>query len=45
MYRDLNDICVREHGDPLLAHDRDLLGQAWAREGVEQVRRAELIER
>jgi Sigma-70, region 4 len=26
-------------------HDRDLLGQEWAREGVEQLRRAELIER
>jgi Rad3-related DNA helicase len=28
-----------------LLHDRDLLGQEWAREGVEQVRRGELIER
>jgi hypothetical protein len=26
-------------------HDRDLLGQGWAREGVEQLRRGELIER
>jgi primosomal protein N' len=26
-------------------HDRDLLGQKWAREGVEQLRRGELIER
>lgn len=26
-------------------HDRDLLGQEWAREGVEQLRRGELIER
>jgi DNA-binding transcriptional regulator YiaG len=26
-------------------HDRDLLGQEWAREGVEQQRRGELIER
>jgi Rad3-related DNA helicase len=26
-------------------HDRDLLGQAWAREGVEQLRRGELIKR
>jgi putative transposase len=26
-------------------HDRDLLGQEWAREGVEQMRRGELIER
>jgi len=26
-------------------HDRDLLGQKWAREGIEQLRRGELIER
>jgi hypothetical protein len=26
-------------------HDRDLLGQDWVREGVEQLRRGELIER
>ena len=26
-------------------HDRDLLGQGWAREGVEQLREGELIER
>lgn len=26
-------------------HDRDLLGQEWAREGVEQLRQGELIER
>jgi Sigma-70, region 4 len=26
-------------------HDRDLLGQDWAREGVEQLRHGELIER
>jgi DNA-binding transcriptional regulator YiaG len=26
-------------------HGRDLLGQGWAREGVEQLRRGELIER
>jgi Sigma-70, region 4 len=26
-------------------HDRDLLGQVWAREGVEQLRHGELIER
>jgi excisionase family DNA binding protein len=26
-------------------HDRDLLGQPWVREGVEQLRRGELIER
>jgi hypothetical protein len=26
-------------------HDRDLLGQEWVREGVEQMRRGELIER
>jgi len=26
-------------------HDRDLVGQGWAREGVEQMRRGELIER
>jgi Sigma-70, region 4 len=26
-------------------HDRDLLGQEWARDGVEQLRRGELIER
>jgi hypothetical protein len=26
-------------------HDRDLLGQEWAREGAEQLRRGELIER
>jgi hypothetical protein len=26
-------------------HDCDLLGQEWAREGVEQLRRGELIER
>jgi DNA-binding transcriptional regulator YiaG len=26
-------------------HDRDLLGQEWAREGVEQLQRGELVER
>jgi hypothetical protein len=26
-------------------HDRDLLGQEWVREGVEQLRRGELLER
>jgi hypothetical protein len=26
-------------------HDRDLLGQEWVREGVEQMRRGEMIER
>jgi hypothetical protein len=26
-------------------HDRDLLGQEWANEGIEQLRRGELIER
>lgn len=26
-------------------HDRDLLGQEWAQEGVEQLRRGELVER
>lgn len=26
-------------------HDRDLLGQEWAREGVEQLRHGELVER
>lgn len=26
-------------------HDRDLLGQEWAREGVDQLRRGELVER
>lgn len=26
-------------------HDRDLLGQKWAREGIEQLRRGELVER
>jgi hypothetical protein len=26
-------------------HDRDLLGQGWAREGVEQLRQGELVER
>lgn len=26
-------------------HDRDLLGQEWAREGIEQLKRGELIER
>jgi hypothetical protein len=26
-------------------HDRDLLGQDWVREGVEQLRQGELIER
>jgi DNA-directed RNA polymerase specialized sigma24 family protein len=26
-------------------HDRDLLGQEWAREGIEQLRRGELVER
>jgi hypothetical protein len=28
-----------------ILHDRDLLGQEWTREGVEQLRRGELIER
>lgn len=26
-------------------HDRHLLGQKWAREGIEQLRRGELVER
>jgi excisionase family DNA binding protein len=26
-------------------HDRDLLDQGWAREGIEQLRRGELVER
>ena len=26
-------------------HDRDLLGQSWAHEGIEQLRRGELVER
>jgi hypothetical protein len=26
-------------------HDRDLVGQEWAREGVEQLRRGDLVER
>lgn len=26
-------------------HDRDLLGQGWVREGIEQLRRGELVER
>lgn len=26
-------------------HDRDLLAQKWARKGVEQMRRGELVER
>jgi excisionase family DNA binding protein len=26
-------------------HDRDLLGEKWAREGIEQLRRGELVER
>ena len=26
-------------------HDRDLLGQEWAQEGIEQLRRGELVER
>jgi len=26
-------------------HDRDLLGQKWAREGIEQLKRGELVER
>jgi hypothetical protein len=26
-------------------HDRDLLGQEWVHEGVEQLRRGELVER
>jgi hypothetical protein len=26
-------------------HDRDLLGQEWAREGMEQLKRGELVER
>lgn len=26
-------------------HDRDLLGQEWAREGMEQLERGELVER
>lgn len=34
-------------GETLAAflHDRDLLGQKWAREGIEQLRRGELVER
>ena len=26
-------------------HDRDLLGQEWVREGIEQLKRGELVER
>lgn len=26
-------------------HDRDLLGQEWVREGMEQLKRGELVER
>lgn len=38
---------VRRWSEALAAflHDRDLLGQEWAREGVEQLRQGELIER
>ena len=36
---------VRESYLAAFLHDRDLLGQEWAREGVEQMRRGELIER
>lgn len=37
----------RRSTDDLAAflHDRDLLGQKWAREGIEQLKRGELIER
>jgi hypothetical protein len=30
---------------PAFLHDRDLLGQGWVRDGLEQLRRGELIER
>jgi excisionase family DNA binding protein len=38
---------ARRWGEALGAflHDRDLLGQDWVREGIEQLRRGELIER
>jgi hypothetical protein len=38
---------ARRWGEALAAflHDRDLLGQGWAREGIEQLRRGELVER
>lgn len=38
---------ARRWGEALAAflHDRDLLGQDWAREGSEQLRRGELVER
>lgn len=38
---------ARRWGEALAAflHDRDLLGQEWAREGIDQLRRGELIER
>jgi hypothetical protein len=38
---------TRRWSDALAAflHDRDLLGQGWARESVEQMRRGELVER
>ena len=38
---------ARQWSEALAAflHDRDLLGQEWAREGVEQLRRGELVER
>lgn len=38
---------ARHWGEALGAflHDRDLLGQEWAREGVEQLKRGELVER
>ena len=38
---------ARRWGEALAAflHGRDLLGEEWARKGVEQLRRGELIER
>jgi hypothetical protein len=38
---------ARQWSEALAAflHDRDLLGQPWAREGIEQLRRGELVER
>jgi len=37
---------ARQWSEALAAflHDRDLLGQDWAREGIEQLRRGELVE-
>lgn len=38
---------ARRWGEALAAfpHDRDLLGKEWVREGMEQLRRSELVER